>query len=348
MERADSSGQESKRPRVLIAEDDAVVRLLLRHWLTAWGFDVTEAADGDQAWAVLEQENPPKLIVMDWVMPGLDGIELCRRVRARTASYYQYILMVTGRSDMEHMVHALESGADDCIGKPFEQAELRARIAVANRILGLQDELIAAREELRVQAMKDGLTGMWNRAAFQELFEVELERARRAGASVGLLLLDIDHFKTINDTHGHIVGDAVLRQVARTLKSAVRSYDFEGRFGGEEFLIAAPGCAAKQMREYAERVRTAVSAATIRVGDAEIRVTASVGATLSSRENATFDAILNAADCAMYRAKNSGRNCAVFCDVKNNEVENPQVRCAACTQGLREQCVVAQAPNPVI
>ena len=344
MERADSSELEGKRPRVLIAEDDAVVRLLLRHWLTAWGFDVTEAADGDQAWAVLERESPPKLLVVDWVMPGLDGIELCKRIRARSASYYQYILMVTGRSEMEHVVHALESGADDCIGKPFEQAELRARIAVATRILRLQDELIEAREALRVQAMKDGLTGMWNRAAFQELFEVELERARRAGTTVGLLLLDIDHFKTINDTYGHMVGDAVLRQVARELKGAVRAYDFEGRFGGEEFLIAVPGCDSRQLREYAERVRMKVAAMRICLPDTEIRVTTSVGATVCSRENATFDAMLNVADGAMYRAKNAGRNCTVLCEVCSTEDGSPQMRCTGCEPALSENCMVTPSP----
>ncbi|MDR3741719.1 MAG: diguanylate cyclase [Terracidiphilus sp.] len=345
MERAEGGGQESKRPRVLIAEDDAVVRLLLRHWLAAWGFDVTEAADGNEAWAVLEQEDPPKLIVMDWVMPGLDGIELCKRVRARSTDYYQYILMVTGRSEMGHVEHALESGADDCIGKPFEQSELRARISVANRILALQDELIGAREALRVQAMKDGLTGLWNRTAFQELFEVELERASRMGTHVGLLLLDIDHFKAINDTYGHMTGDVVLRQMAKELRNSVRAYDFEGRFGGEEFLIAVPGCEAQQLREHAERIRAAVEAMRVSVGDAEIRLTASVGATVSSRENATFDAILAVADGAMYRAKYAGRNRAVFCDVKNDVNENPQLRCATCTAAHNDTCLVVR---PVI
>lgn len=340
MQNADITTQGNTRPQVLIAEDDAVVRLLLKHWLTAWGFDVTEAADGDEAWAVLQQEQPPKLIVLDWMMPGLDGIELCRRIRARSTPYYQYILMVTGRSDMGHVVHALESGADDCIGKPFEQSELQARINVANRILALQDELIAAREELRLQAMKDSLTGMWNRAAFQELFEVELERAARAGSHVGLLLLDIDHFKIINDTYGHMTGDLVLRTVARVLKQNVRAYDFEGRFGGEEFLIAVPGCGADQLREHAERVRAAVAATPIQAGDAEIRVTISVGATVSSEENTTFDAILALADGAMYRAKHIGRNCAVFCTVKGNEKEHPQDRCGACQGMQRDSCMV--------
>lgn len=331
------------RPRVLIAEDDAVVRLLLRHWMAGWGFDVVEAADGNQAWAVMTEEHPPKLVVLDWVMPGVSGIELCRQVRGRDVPYYQYILMVTGRSAMTSVVHALESGADDCIAKPFEEAELKARLSVASRILTLQDELIEAREALRMQAMKDALTGLWNRTAFQELFEVELERAARGGTQLGLLLLDVDHFKTINDTHGHAAGDAVLREVARVLKQNVRAYDFVGRFGGEEFLIAVPGCGEHALREHAERIRAAVEAQVIAAGEAAISLTVSVGGTLSSRENRNFDALLAVADAAMYRAKNAGRNRAVFCVLKNDMAESPQERCTACGEEHRCQCIVTQA-----
>jgi len=325
---------------VLIAEDDTVVRLLLRHWMTGWGFDVTEAADGAEAWTQLERADAPKLIVMDWMMPGLDGIELCRRVRARETRYYQYILMVTGRADMAHVAHALESGADDCIKKPFEEAELKARITVANRILALQDELIEAREALRLQAMKDSLTGLWNRTAFADLFDAELMRAARAGTQVGLLLLDVDHFKMVNDTYGHAAGDTVLRAVAQTLRHHVRPYDFAGRFGGEEFLIALPGCTPAQLREQAERIRAAVEAETITVGEARIAVTASIGATAGSEENRTFDTILATADAAMYRAKEAGRNRAVFCLRRADGTENALERCAACAAPERDGCVV--------
>jgi two-component system, cell cycle response regulator len=330
------------RLRVLIAEDDTVVRLLLRHWLNSWGLDVVEATDGDQAWAILEAPNPPKLIVLDWVMPGMDGIELCRSIREREAPYYQYILMASSRSEMKSVVHALESGADDCIAKPFEEAELKARITVAQRILTLQDDLITAHEELRVQAMKDPLTGLWNRAAFQELFEVELQRAARAATHVGLLLLDVDHFKVINDTHGHRTGDEVLRAVAQVLKHNVRLYDFVGRFGGEEFLIAVPGCESAALREHVERVRTAVEAMKVKVGDAEIRITVSIGVTVSSQENADFDAILGVADAAMYRAKDAGRNRAVLCQLKSAETQSPHTRCEACVPEHQKQCIVTR------
>lgn len=331
-------------PQVLVAEDDAVVRLLLRHWLTSWGYDVLQAADGAEAWKILEQENPPKLIVMDWVMPGLDGIELCRRVRRNSTAYYQYILMVTGRSDMGHVVHALESGADDCIGKPFDETELKARLTVAKRILALQDELIEAREALRQQAMKDHLTGLWNRAAFQEMFQYELQRAERAGTQTGLLLLDLDHFKSINDTYGHLTGDIVLRETVERLRHNVRTYDFVGRFGGEEFLIAVPDCDAGHLRSHAERLRAAVAATPIRAGALEIPVTLSIGAAVAPAKDSTTDALIAVVDAAMYRAKRAGRNCVVFCDTAASAEglndDTPEARCAACDSLPAGQCIV--------
>ena len=187
---------------------------------------------------MLDAQEPPEVVILDWDLPGVDGIELCRKLRDKSRSYYDYNLMITGRTDEADLVHALESGADDCIGKPFGELELRARLLVASRILALQNELIHAREELRMQSMRDGLTGLWNRMAFLDLLKRELARAGRAGGQTGLLLIDLDHFKQTNDTYGHPVGDLVLKETARRLRQSVRSYDFVGRYGGEEFLIA--------------------------------------------------------------------------------------------------------------
>jgi two-component system, cell cycle response regulator len=333
-----------EHPQVLIAEDDAVVRLLLRHWLTTWGYDVVLAADGAEAWKILEQENSPKLIVLDWMMPGLDGIELCRRVRRKSTAYYQYILMVTGRSEMGHVVHALESGADDCIAKPFEESELKARLTVAKRILALQDELIEAREALRLQAMKDALTGLWNRSAFQEMFKHEMRRAERAGTDTGLLLLDLDHFKAINDTYGHMTGDIVLRETADRLLQNVRPYDFVGRFGGEEFLIGVPDCDAGHLRNHAERIRAAVAATPVQVGALEIPVTLSIGAAVAPTKSASAGTAMALADTAMYRAKRAGRNCVVYCvapaSAEKSNDDTPEARCAACASLLSGECVL--------
>ncbi len=160
--------------------------------LPAGGYEIILVDNGIDAWKVLQQERPPEVVIVDWSMPGVDGIELCRRLRDKSRSYYHYILMVTSRTDEVDLVHALESGADDCIGKPFGEAELRARLLVASRILALQNELIHTREELRGQAMRDGLTGLWNRTAFFDLFKRELDRANRTAGRTGLLLLDLD------------------------------------------------------------------------------------------------------------------------------------------------------------
>ena len=254
-----------ERPRVLIAEDDTVTRLILKHWIMRWGYEIVVVDNGVDAWRVLQEDRPPEVVIVDWAMPGIDGIELCRRLRDKSRPYYHYILMVTASTDELDVVHALESGADDCIGKPFGEAELRARLLVASRILALQNELIHAREELRAQAMRDGLTGLWNRAAFLDLFGRELQRAERNNGHTGLLLLDLDNFKQINDTYGHLVGDQVLREVARRLCNNVRSYDFVGRYGGEEFFIAFPGSNRESICERAESIRKAICKGPVRL-----------------------------------------------------------------------------------
>lgn len=334
-------GRDNPR-RILVAEDDGITRRILEHWLGVLGFEVISATDGNEAWAVLQGPNPPELILMDWVMPGIDGIELCRRLRETQGAYYHYILMMTGRSDLSHVVHALESGADDCLTKPFEQPELKARLGVACRILDLQDQLIEAREEIREQAMKDTLTGLWNRAAFTEMFERELDRAKRNQGQTALLLLDLDHFKKVNDMHGHMTGDAVLRKAARLLRENVRAYDFVGRYGGEEFFIAFPNCDAEQAKEHAERIRQAVAATPIRAGSAEITLSFSIGAAVADAKQGSIDATLAATDVALHRAKNSGRNCVVSCRRAPEEVftfqGKPEACCASCDPEISRKC----------
>jgi two-component system cell cycle response regulator len=183
---------------------------------------------------------------VDWAISGIDSIDLCR-------------IVIKGKVHKEEAVLALEPGADDYLIEPLEEPELRAHLKVASRIIALQAELICSREEQRVRAIKDGLTGLWNRAAFLDIFKRELDRAERSHASTGLLILDLDHFKRINDSYGHLAGDAVLREMALRFKQNVRSYDFVGRYGGEEFLIALPGCNRAQLRKLAEGIRKAMS-----------------------------------------------------------------------------------------
>lgn len=309
----------TERTRVLVVEDDDTTRRILFNVLQQWGYDVVLSKNGFEAWEILRQQRPPELVIVDWEMPGMDGIELCRKLRDQSRDYYHYVLMVTGRSNKQDIVRARELGADDCLTKPFEPIDLKARLGVGHRIVTLQNELIKSREEHREQAMKDGMTGLWNRTAFLELIQHELERAARSHSCTGLLLLDLDHFKKVNDTYGHLVGDIVLRETAQRLKQAVRSYDFVGRYGGEEFFIALPGCNARQLQKRAEVIRLAIAREPVRMGGIEIPITASIGAAIGSTRLRTISELLAAADEALYKAKDAGRNCTVLSQRSANE-----------------------------
>jgi two-component system cell cycle response regulator len=295
--------------RVLIAEDDAMFRRILRTWLANWGFQTIFAKDGAEAWDILEQEQPPQLLILDWEMPKINGIELCRRIRQRQQCAYQYVLLVTGKDDKHQVVEGLEAGADDYLIKPIDRHELHARLRVGRRILSLQTDLIQTREELRFQATHDALTGVWNRGALLDVFRRELIRAARSQSSTAVLMIDVDHFKNVNDAHGHLIGDVVLKEVVRRMQYAVRSYDFVGRYGGEEFLMVLPGCDLSQARDSAERVRSAVACRPVLADGLELPVTISIGVAVADSTATTEMEILAIADAAMYKAKDGGRNC---------------------------------------
>jgi two-component system cell cycle response regulator len=297
---------------VLIAEDDAISRKILQTWLTKWGYRVVVADDGSKAWDILQQENAPELLILDWVMPGINGAELCRRIRDRQRTPYQYILLVTANDNKQDVVSGLEAGADDYLTKPFDMSELRARLKVGRRILTLQEDLIQAREELRFQATHDALTGVLSRGAVLELLHRELARAARPQSSTGVLMLDVDHFKKINDAYGHLVGDVVLKGVTRRIGTVVRSYDLLGRYGGEEFLIVLPSCDKNNIQQSAERVRLVVARTPILAAGSEISVTVSIGATAATHGATLAKEIVAIADTALYQAKNAGRNRTVI------------------------------------
>jgi len=345
MQVVNSGPDAGERPRVLVAEDDSVTREILKQWIARWGYEIVVANNGAEAWEVLQQERPPEVVIMDWIMPGMDGIELCRKLRDKSRDYYHYILMITGKTDETDVVHALESGADDCIGKPFGEPELRARLLVASRILTLQNELIQAREELRVQAMRDGLTGLWNRGAFLDLFKRELVRAERTHGRTGLLLLDLDNFKKINDTYGHIAGDLVLREIARLLRQRVRSYDFVGRYGGEEFFIVFPGCDREQLCQRAEAIRRAVCNAPVSIDAGDVPITISIGAVAAEAGECSVWDVLAVADVALYKAKDAGRNLVVYCEKPWREILQITLphrdRCAECDPERTFACSVS-------
>jgi diguanylate cyclase (GGDEF)-like protein len=293
----------------LIAEDEAATRRLLEATLRRWGYDVSVACDGAGAWVALAPEGGPRLAILDGQMPGMDGIEVCRRARTLPSDRYVYIILLTARGGKEEVARGLESGADDYLRKPFEPVELRARLRVGSRTLGMHAELIAAREALRVQATRDALTGVLNRGAILEALSRELARASRQGDPLGILLADVDNFKRVNDTFGHAAGDAVLREVARRLGEGVRPYDLLGRLGGEEFLLVLPGCDPGETGRLGERLRTRLASDPVFFTGEPIAVTASFGAAVRPAGGlGTPEALLQAADAALYHAKRSGRD----------------------------------------
>ncbi len=293
--------------KVLIADDNAMSRLTLRAQLKKWGYEVVEAIDGDAAWSILSMPDTPRLAILDWMMPGLDGPELCRRVRAQGQEPYLYLILLTGREGRDDVVAGLDAGADDYVTKPFDAQELRVRVRAGERICGLQEELVSARESLRYEATHDHLTGAWNRAAILDALERERARAARASSQLSVAMIDFDHFKRINDMYGHVVGDAVLKEGIGRIRAALRSRDMVGRYGGEEFLAVLPGCDAEGASSVCERVRGAVAAEPIRVGDYRIHATVSIGAAAWSGLPDASE-IVDRADAALYRAKHGGRD----------------------------------------
>ncbi|HET7186399.1 MAG TPA: diguanylate cyclase, partial [Terriglobales bacterium] len=303
-----------------MAEDDPVYRHLLQSWLQGWDYKVTLAEDGAAAWSELQADHHPRLVLLDWMMPGLDGVEICRRVRALQREAYSYIIVVTSKAAKQDAIDALDAGADDYLIKPLEANELRARMQVGTRILRLQDELLRSREQLRFRATHDALTGIWNRRHILQLLQEEMVRGARMGMCVGALMLDLDRFKVINDTHGHQVGDAVLAEVAGRVVHAVRCYDKVGRYGGEEFLVVLPDCSGDMLGCIAERIRARVAAKPILNEGVEIRVSVSIGGAVANPDQPSDPALLiRNADRALYLAKEAGRNrCIIDAEVTAN------------------------------
>jgi diguanylate cyclase (GGDEF)-like protein len=295
--------------KILIAEDDAISRRLLDTILKKWGYEVVVAQDGARAWEELQKEDAPRLAILDWMMPEMDGVEVCGKVRERTGSPYVYILLLSAKSQREDLVRGMESGADDYITKPFDANELKVRLRAGRRILDLQTQLMSAQEALKDQAARDPLTGIWNRNAIFDLFRRELARAERECTQVAIVMIDIDHFKNLNDTFGHMAGDAVLREFTRRIAASLRPYDAVGRYGGEEFLVLLPGCDLEAGMRHAERLRMLLTEEAFDTSEGRHITTCSLGvAATSASQPKSSDPLIRAADAALYRAKRNGRN----------------------------------------
>jgi len=293
--------------KILIADDDLVSRRLLERTLVALGHEVVAVGDGLEALSALLRPDGPRIAILDWMMPGATGLEVCRLVR-KQANPYVYILLLTARDRREDVVTGLDAGADDFLTKPLDALELRARLRPGERVIDLQEGLIRTQEAFRELAIHDSLTGLWNRRMILDQLGNELHRAEREGRSLGVAIADLDHFKKVNDTFGHAAGDAVLREVAERMRSAVRDCDSVGRYGGEEFLLVLPGCDGAAGLLVAERVRRRVAQTPVQAGDEAVPMTVSLGLAFSGRADVKPEALIQAADEALYRAKAAGRN----------------------------------------
>jgi two-component system cell cycle response regulator len=290
--------------RILVADDSLVVRAVVCDQLEAEGYEVVQAVDGESALkesAIMR----PDAILLDIEMPGLDGHEVLARLKADSEVSDIPVVFLTGRTSTDDMVAGLRAGAHDYLKKPFEPAELLARIGGAVRIKRLQDELRVRNEQLDQLSRVDGLTGLHNRRHLDEELVKEGNTARRHQQPLAVLMLDIDYFKDVNDREGHPAGDRVLQEFATRLKATVRSGTIVGRWGGEEFLVIAPQTDSGDARILGERIRQAIANQPVDVGDHSIPITVSIGGSVGVLPPAELVA---RADTALYRSKDAGRN----------------------------------------
>jgi diguanylate cyclase (GGDEF)-like protein len=313
--------------KILIADDDGISRRLLEKTLEGEGYEVIAVDNGRSAFEQLSLPHGPRLALLDWMMPELDGPGVCLEVRKQHERPYVHIVLVTSRGSKQDVVAGLEAGADDYLTKPWDPAELTARLRVGQRILQLEDRLVEARESMRFKATHDALTSLFNRGIIVDLLGRELTRTRREKRNTVVMLGDLDHFKSVNDRYGHVVGDEVLREIARRLLASVRSYDYVGRYGGEEFLIVVNNCDSTQAIARAEQLRNGVAYRPVHTTRGPLSITMSFGV-LATRDwdLQLVEEILSEADSALYQAKSDGRNCVrlakstALCDVSHAEI----------------------------
>lgn len=297
---------------VLLAEDDPISRRLFEKILIKEGFTVTTVENGRKALDLFRRQFFP-IVLTDWQMPEMEGPELCRAIREENPDRYVFIVMLTSKGSKDDIISGLGAGADDYLTKPTHYAELVARIKTGMRILELEKSLKAAVDEIHLMSITDPLTGIYNRGYINERLPQEIRRSIRYGRDIALLLCDIDHFKKVNDTYGHIAGDAVLKAFSGCLIGAIRQQvDWAGRYGGEEFLVVLPETDLAGAMILAERLRQTIETCETTVEEATITITASIGVTglspLNTKQRVKSETLLNQADMLLYEAKEAGRN----------------------------------------
>ena len=296
----------AKAPMILVADDDPISSRILEKSLADWDFRVVKARSGPAAWAAI-QKPEVRIAVLDWMMPGVDGAEICRRTRDQARDRYVYIILLTSKSLPRDIIAGIQAGADDYMTKPVTLQELQARLQAGRRIIELEDSLLAIQNRLTELATRDGLTGLWNRAAILRFLKEELEHGLRQSYPTSVIMLDVDRFKRINDRAGHQKGDEALKSAARALLASVRPYDKVGRYGGDEFLVVLPNCGLLEVARVAERIRLAAARPPRKKGIPPS--TLSLGCTSSECfVRPDVDGMILTSDKALYEAKREGRN----------------------------------------
>jgi two-component system, cell cycle response regulator len=308
---------------ILVVDDDIVSRRVVQKHLEKAGFDVVTVANGQEALGLFDRQFFP-IVLTDWMMPGIDGPQLCRLIREKKTDSYVFIILVTARDSKTDIVSGLESGADDYLTKPIHPAEMVARVNTGIRILKLEQSLKKANEEIRILSITDPLTGCFNRGYLNDRLSHEINRSMRYSHPLSVVLTDIDHFKKVNDTYGHQAGDEVLKIFARCIQKEIRKkIDWVARYGGEEFLIVLPETTNLGAFSVAERLRKNLAEKKIAVAQGELSITASFGGACAAFQNITMDEmtlehLINLADEQLYRSKNAGRNRIHMADFDTN------------------------------
>ena len=299
--------------KILVVEDDMVSRFLLEEILKKLGHEVLSVSNGEKAWEIYKKEKI-SFVITDWMMPRMNGLQLCHHIREYGQSnntHYCYIIMLTAMGETDSRLEGLCFGADDFITKPFDDRELAIRIRAGERLIDLDNNLREANEKLEILANMDNLTGLLNRRKGMEVFKVELNRAKRENIPCSIILLDLDNFKSVNDSYGHLSGDRVLEEISAIFKEVSRPYDLLIRWGGDEFLLVFPNTNKEQIVTIAERLRKKIADKEIVIGKNQIiKRTASL-ATMTIDKDITIDIIFRIIDNYLFKAKRSGRNCVI-------------------------------------
>jgi two-component system cell cycle response regulator len=324
----------AQRQKILVVDDSRTQLEWVEQVLVREGFDVRTAVDGKEAIKRV-RTDPPDLVLLDMVLPDMDGLEVLRIVKARTDDQFIPVIILSVKADLDSKVAGLRIGADDFLAKPFAEAELLARCAAMLRIKKLQDELRATQRKLEEQSITDGLTGLRNRRHFDERLHEEFGRAQRYSDPVSLIMLDLDHFKRVNDRYGHQTGDVVLRETSALIRASLRDPDIAARYGGEEFSVILPKTHVQGALAVAERIWRAIGAKLFRhvLGEGpdvpppvELRMTCSIGiAFFPSKDITSADLLVRYADEALYQAKRSGRNSICLFQAQPYKYEAPKV-----------------------